>query len=181
MHQTVSNVVVSNGLVKFCAANQTDAAFPSKIPTTTKPASPGVVDFTGNGPSPNGTMAPQSLLILPYAVGSDTNTFLFRLTGWRLLGSATLTPIWIPTILCQFTCTISSTAAGLAGSPVVATEFFAATLAANAMNNLGTVFVSNALATPAHIICDIRGSQMVEATFNMNGSSTSANALYAAL
>jgi hypothetical protein len=180
MHSDTTLVARSNGFQKFCAANATDAAFPARIATTTRPTGGGVYDFAASGISPNGLMVPASILVLPFGTGADNATFLMRLYGWRLISDASLTALWVPTILCQFTCTLS-TAVGVAGAALIATERLADTLTANAMNNLSTVLVSNALDTPAYFQADIKGFPIIEATFNMNSSATAANALWCAL
>ena len=175
MHDVV-NLTRSNGFKKFYATNATDASFPSKIATTTQPANDGVYDFTANGISPNGLLIPSAIVVIPYGVGSDNNTQKIRIIGWRLIGT-----LWVPTPLCQFTCTLSA-AVGVAGATVVATERFADTLTADSMNPSGGVeAVSPTGDLVAHFVVDIKGCPIIEATFDRNSSATSCNALWAAV
>jgi len=102
----------------------TDTSFASKVPTTTEPAGNGVLRLA-SGP---GGSVPCWALLWPIATAGNDDTFDLRVLGWRRIGSggpgATL---WFPSILGQFTCTLS-TAVGVAGAPVVATERFADTI-----------------------------------------------------
>lgn len=158
---------------KFYETNSTDASFPSRIPTTTAPSGNGVLVPPGSGLG-GARNAPSAAMVVPYGVGADNTTFKIRIIGWRLIGT-----LYVPTILCEFTCT-NSTAVGVAGATVVATERFADTLTANAFNPSGGVeAVSVANNTPAHFLVDCKGCQYIEATFDMNASATSANALVA--
>lgn len=178
MHDVV-NVTRANFFRKFRTSNSTDASFPSKIPTTTQPSGTGVWDFTSGKTSPNGILIPSSIIVLPYNIGANNTTFKIRMIGWRSIYSATATTLWVPQILCEFTCTASA-AVGIASAAVLDTERFSDTLTANAFNPSGGVeAVSTANDTPAHFIVDIKGCPIIEATFDMNSSATSANALWA--
>lgn len=176
MHDIVQ-MTRCNQFAKFCSANATDASYPSKIATTTTPTGGGVVDLSCTS-NVYGTMGPSSLLVIPFGTGSDNNTFKMRLYGWRYCLISGSTTLYIPTILCAFTCTLSA-AVGVASATLVATERFADTLTADAMNPASVTLVSNALDTPAHFVVDVKGFTMVEATFDRNSSATACNALYA--
>lgn len=179
MHDVVS-LTRSNAFRKFCSSNSTSASFPSKIPTTTQPTGGGVWDFTGTI-SPDGLLIPSTILVVPYGTGTDNATFKMRLIGWRNLIDATLTTIWVPVVLAQYTCTLSATV-GVASAALIATERMVDTLTADAMNPSGGVEdVSPTNDLVSHFVADIKGFPIIEATFDMNSSATAANALWVGL
>jgi len=164
----------SGPFAKALAANSTDLAFPSRIPTTTTPADAGVLSLVINT---DGGVTHDRMLVIPYGVGNDNLTFSVRIIGWRLIST-----LWVPCILTELACTMSA-AVGITGAAVVATERFAdtITLVTNMGNaNVDVVITSPANDTPAHAVINLKGCQKVEFTFDMTGA-TSANCLRATL
>ncbi len=131
-----------------------------------------------------GLGAPNGLLIIPYGAGSSTNTFVLWSYGWKktvVSGSGITEALWIPFLLAKFTCTLC-TQAGIANTPVNASQLFAGTITLST----GNANVSNEIISPtgnviASIMLDVKGSQYVEFRFDMNSSATSANCLVARL
>lgn len=159
----------SSKLTKIRSSNSTDSQFATKSPTTTKPSGDGVTEFA---PSEGGKV-PNNLLVLPFGAGDDDTTFSVRVLGWSCIGT-----LWVPMILCEYSCTLSA-AVGVANADVTSSDRFADTLSlvANMGNeDIDTTFISPANNTPAHFLVDIKGCQLVELTFDMTGA-TSGNAL----
>ena len=152
-------------------ANSTDAALAARPATTADPAGPGVLKLLAGGA---GGWVPTHAVVVPYGAGADNSTFTLRLIGWRCVGAT-----WLPTPLWAGTCTLSQFA-GLAGGDVLDTERVADAIA----TTLGTDGVtcqpvSPGDNTPAHVLVDLKGCEVVEALFALGGSATAANALLA--
>lgn len=169
--------------VKCRTVNQTTTgAYESKIPTATAPSGTG---STGTNASVQdlmtGTTARSSaVIIVPYGTGADTNTFKMAVLGWRSVGrEVSGTALWIPVILYEATCTLS-TPVGVAAKTIVATERFCDTITVIS----GSVAVADGLVSPgnnfiAHVIVPLAGFQFLELTFDRGGSATDCNALIA--
>lgn len=125
-----------------------------------------------------------ALLLQPYGVGSDTNTFSVDVWGWRpvapCLNDGTGRFTWVPTLLCELACTLTSGATGVAGGAVLDTEYFCDTLTVTYGNaNVSVEIVSNANNLPAHAVVTAKGFQKFELSFFTGSSATSCNALVA--
>lgn len=164
----------SSRFAKARTANATDTSFPSKIPTATEPSGTGVVELIQNklgGPIQN------SVLVVAFGAGSDDTTFSVRVIGWRLFGDDPQTQLWIPAVLAELACTLSS-AVGVAGKVVVNTERFADTITLVTGNDdISIDIVSPTGNVVAHAAVDIKGFQKLEFTFDLTGA-TDANVLY---
>jgi hypothetical protein len=158
-------------------------SFPSRIPTTTVPAtvvpqtvtSQDVYDLAATG------IKPVSARIIPFGTGSATQTFSVRVIGWTdaqpTFGTSSAV-LWVPTILCEYLCTLS-TAVGVAGSAVLDTERFVDTLSLVA--NRGTDGQDTTRLSPtgnllANFVVNLRGSKMIELCYSV-GTNTDCNAL----
>lgn len=172
---------------KARTTNATNATFTAPVPTGTTPpgdstSATAVVAWEAGG---EGGIAPNGLAIMPYAVGSDNNTFAMRVYAWRRLGDDALSYIWTPQLLVGVACTISSSIPGVTGRVVIATEFFADTITLAATE--GNANISCELVSPAdnanagHVMCDIKGCQRFSIHFSTGSSATSMNALWAFL
>jgi hypothetical protein len=148
------------------ATNSTDASFPSLIPTTTQPAASStrcVITWANRS----------SLLVMPYGVGSDNGTLKVRVTGWQKNGS-----LWLPILLADVTGTMS-TIVGISGQVPADTARLCDTL----VLAQGIALITSSAADNASVAAfevGIDGFDLVEITFNRNGSATSVNALYQA-
>lgn len=156
---------------KLLSANSTASSFASVASTTTDPSSnSGFLTLCPPaGPVPN------SIILMPFGAGSDDQTFDMRVIGWLPFGSPY--SYWVPTILWQGTCTLS-TAVGVAGQTTVATDRYADTID----TDIGTDGVtcsrlSNAANQPASVLVDLRGHRLIQIDFDMTGA-TNGNCLY---
>jgi hypothetical protein len=178
---------------KLRTTNSTDASYPTRTPTNTAPSGIGdaaaqttsaVIDLTAaqpkDGPSQN------TVLLVPFGVGSDTNTFKMRVIGWRVAYERAaeenpLTALWVPVILGEFTCTLS-TPTGATGTIISTSNRFCDTITivgTSANDDVSVDIVSPANDTIAHVALTLKGSQKLEVTFDLNSSATSANTLFA--
>lgn len=132
-----------------------------------------------------GQHAQNFIILCPYALGSDNNTFSLRVIGWRAIGeNVEGTMLWIPVPLVELACTISGTQIGVAGKTILNTEMFADTLTiAGTTANAGVSVdvVSPANDTIAHATVDLSGFEKCEICFSTGGSATSCNALVSLL
>jgi hypothetical protein len=179
----LSGELVSQQFRKARTVNQTSNGYVSKVPTGTAPSGTGssatnasVID------APTNSLAkPNRLVILPYAIGSNNNTFSVRVIGWMPTADST-TRIWIPVLLCELACTVSSSIPGVAAKDVLDTELFADTIAVTYGNaNVSVEVVSPAADVVAHAIVNIKSLPKVELSFTTGGSATSCNSLVAIL
>jgi len=162
------------------SVNQTSASFVAKSPTATEPtgdagtATGASVFDVGFG----GTIGQNALVVMPYAIGSDNNTFNVRLYAWASAGKPHDNDLlWIPTLLCELACTCS-TIVGIAAKEVLATERFADTIVLTYGNSTSTEVFSPANNLAGHIVADLKGAVKFELTFETGSSATSCNALW---
>jgi hypothetical protein len=114
-----------------------------------------------------------NLLLMPFGVGSNNNTFKLRVTGWSYTGA-----IYLPTVLFDCTCTLTSSITGVAGQVPVNTAYMCDGIAAG--NGIGTILASPADDTGvASLVVPVGNFQYVEVQFIINASVTSCNAMYA--
>lgn len=142
-------------------------ALPAIAATTTQPSGTGVVQ----APAPSGWV-PRWLRLLPFGTGADNATFTLQVLGWTCIDS-----LWVPTILFEAVCTLS-TFVGIAGQPVTNSERFADTIGAPAKGTAGVdcVVLSPADNTPASVQVDCKGCSIIEVRV---GGTANGNALYA--
>lgn len=174
-------------LRKARSVNQTSNGYVSKVWTTTEPVTDAA---TATGQATlnmrNGNSATQNkLMILPYAIGSDNNTFSMRVIGWRCFGTDPTTLIWGPILLLEVLCTLDSTLVGVTGSLILVTEMFCDTI--TLVGTSGNANISHELLNPAdgvstaHVMVDTKGCDKIECSFTTGASATSCNALIAQL
>ncbi len=167
----------ANGATNSTTAG-TAPANPS--PTVTKPSGAGVIDMGMSG-NIDGAISSNGLIILPYGVGADDNTFVMTAFAWDILkavGSGNR-DIWVAWPLAAFTCTMGALA-GVANTDLPANSLMVDTITLTA--NFGNANVSNEIISPAgdfqaSIVLDTKGAKLVQLIFGMNSSATSANAL----
>lgn len=167
-------------LVPIRTTNSTTAGTSINNPadTLTKPSGAGVVELSAGMI----TYGPPRFFLLPYGVGSDTNTFLMSVFGWDIIpgNGSTTADQWTAYLLASFTCTLSSGVTGVAGGTVPATSFYCNSIA---LGKGGTAGVSQEVTAPTGSVkawcwVDTKGCQLIETLFAMNNSATSANALW---
>jgi hypothetical protein len=159
------------GYSKARATNSTDNPYPSRVATTTRPSGDGVITIEQTG-----RFTRNNVMLVPYGVGADNVTMSARVLAWREASG-----LWVPTIVCEVACTLS-TAVGVAAATVINSERFADTLTLT-FGNAGVdcqVF-SPANNTAGHVVLDAKGATILEVIFTTGGSATSCNALVAYL
>lgn len=161
---------VSSIFTKALATSATDTSFASKIPTGTEPSGDGVHN-RGSGHNE------RYVMVVPYGIGNDDHTFDMRIIGWYRVASDVNSLLWIPVILTQVAVTLS-TAVGVAGKTIIATERFADTISLTTGND----DIDQSITSPtgnviAHFVCDTKGAEKIEFTFD-KGSGTDCNALF---
>jgi hypothetical protein len=160
-----------NEWLELLDTNSTSSSFAATAPTATEPTGDNVITL-----SRLGTMVCQNLMLAFFGAGNDDQTFDARVYGWQQVAG-----LWVPTLLAQLSCTLS-TVVGVAGYPVLNTERFADTysLASGFNANVSVEVVSPANNTIGHVLLDVRGFSKIQVDFDMTGA-TSANALYKGL
>lgn len=153
-------------LRRAATTNLTTTSFSALAATATKPTADGVVDLTAAPPA--------WLKLVPFGAGSDNTTFDARLWGWSLVSS-----LWVPTILVQFSATLSA-AVGVSGGDVTDTDRFADTVG-DPTANFGEAGVtcqpySPQNDTPGSMILDACGCTLFQLQIDLTGA-TSGNAL----
>lgn len=157
---------------KACTVNSTDSSFPARVATITEPTGSGVIELT-RGPTDQSF---NNLLVVPYALGSDNDTFNVLALGWRQVSG-----LWLPVTLAQVACTCC-TLVGVAAQAVLNTEHFVDTITLTYGNaGVSVEVVTNANNLIAHFMVDCKGFEKVELIFDLGTTPTSMNALYAAL
>ncbi|TXH14226.1 MAG: hypothetical protein E6R03_09730 [Hyphomicrobiaceae bacterium] len=156
---------------KARSTNDTTNGFASKVATATQPSGEGVITI-----SQTGRFTRNNVMLIPFGAGSDNNTMSVRAIAWRQIST-----LWVPTIVCEVACTLS-TAVGVSGAAVVDTDRFADTLTLTYGNaGVDCQVFSPANNTPAHVVFDAKGATLLEIIFTTGGSATSCNALVAYL
>lgn len=183
----MENILLATLAERFFKArsvNETSNGYRSLIPTVTEPSGDaGTATGASILDNQRGGGAGQNCIrVLPYAIGSNNNTFSLRVIGWDYVGNnpnpGEVRRLWIPTPLCEVACTISSTQVGIVNSQVLNTEMFADTISLTYGNlNVGIDIVSTAADIVAHFVLDLKGCQKYELIFTTGGSATSCNAL----
>lgn len=130
--------------------------------------------------------------VWPYGLGANNDAFTLRLIGWnRIAKDPSLTEqreIWVPGILGDFAC-IMGNFTGLAGFPVLNTEFFCDTITqtnAQEPTKLGnstlldgfTKRYTPANDTPARMHVHLEACEAIEFQFDNTTNTPSMNALY---
>lgn len=179
---TVVSATSQNQFMRDRSVNAT-GSFPSRVPTTTAPTTIVPQTVTSQDIFDNVTNGQTAInaRIVPFGVGSATQTFSIRVIGWTdavpAAGSAGTT-LWIPTILCEYLCTLC-TAVGVAGSAVLDTENFVDTLslvANRGTDGQDTTKFSTGNNLISNFIVDLKGSKKIEILYSV-GTNTSCNSL----
>lgn len=141
-------------------------------------------------PGGNGKV-PKKIEIWPYGLGANNDAFSFRLIGWRrFLPIASTEPrsLWVPGIVADCACVMGNFT-GLAGFPVLNTEFFCDTITITAAlqpTKLGnstlldgfTKAFSPANDTPARVQVYLEAFEAFELQWDQTTNTPSMNALY---
>lgn len=163
------------------SGNVTTTTITVPTATLTLPSGEGVVQM-GQFGSVQGSLAPSGLQIIPYGAGLATQTFSLAVYGWReVVAGQGNPPLWVPFILVQFSCTLS-TSPGVTGADVNASQLFCDRISLV----VGNGNVSNEIVSPggnviAHCIVTAKGVRFMQILFGTGGSATSCNALISTL
>lgn len=159
-----------NSYSKIRTEDSEDTEYTAGETTDVEPSGEGIIDtIAANGLSYNG------IIVTPFGVGSDTDTFLMRIYGWRRFET-----IWIRSIICEVTCTLASALTGVDGTGIPSTSYFCSTITPVSGNqNVSYEIVSaDDGETIGMVKADMAGSEKIQIVFK-NVQSDSANALYA--
>jgi hypothetical protein len=144
------------------------------------------------GATIGGIIAAKHLLLVPYGVGSNTNTFSMQILGWRktnLTGSQTGQGLWIPVAICTLAVTLGTNVEGLAYSELGSTNLFATSITMTG----GPLGVTSAFTPTSEDFFTIAptgtigaawakvptfGFRYIEVVFTTGGSATSCNCLW---
>lgn len=155
--------------------NATDTSFPSRPTRITRPSNDGV-HACGTYPG---------IVIVPYGTGDNNDVFEMHVLLWRSLGVFPAT-VWLPNrATTAFVCTLS-TFAGPAGGILTTTDLVCDTITtadtAITTQSINASIVSPADNTPAYIVLNTFGAEMIEFIFDATtGDPTGMNCLWAPL
>jgi hypothetical protein len=177
------------------ATNSTNSAFSVSrvLPSITQPLVTGQVasattpqffDISGNKSSGLGDVGQNAFKIIPYGVGSNTNTFSFRAFGWRRHKHVDpqngYVPLWLPEFFGEWLCTLDSSIPGVTGAIVDSTNYFCSTVA---LTNPAAATSGMLLMNPGttgligSVLIDFQGCKIGQLEFSTGSSATNANAL----
>lgn len=161
----------NNPFAKLFSSNVTVNATPITPPaaTLTEPSGDGVI---------HAGSAFNSLALMFYGTrtADDNETFTARISGWRSIKVSGVT-LWIPVPLLALTLT-QGAAAGVANSPIVATEYFADTIAVSATFTSAYEIISPADNTRALVKLDPFGCEKIQVQL-VRGTNAACNGLWA--
>lgn len=168
---------------KARSVDQTSASFETVTPTTNEPTGDAA---TTTGASvielSNGSGESSNLVkIVPYGQGADTNTFSMRVYGYQECGTGA-TKLWVPVLLGQFLCTITTAQQGSGNTIVQAARYFCDVIALTyPTSSIGSIeVVAPAPDTIGHVVLDTKGYSKLRLEFQTGGSATACNALISA-
>jgi hypothetical protein len=141
------------------------------------------------GETPPGIIAAKHLVLVPYGIGSQSNTFGMQVLGWRKTKLGGGTELWIPVALATYSVTLGTNVEGLANGSLNATTLFATAIAMTG----GPLGVTSAFVPTSEDFFTIAptstigaawikiptfGFRFVEVVFTTGGSATSCNCLW---
>ena len=169
---------VVSRLTKGQSTNSTTSAFAvaQSRPTTTEPVASATrtVIKAGGTPYKEGTM----LKVTPYGGDANNDIINVKVQGWNSVPvTGATTTLYVPHQICEVSCTLSNVLPGVAGMPVVATEFFADTLS---LTQGIAILHQSAVADidVAWFECDVSSYEYVEILFSKGAGGDRANCLY---
>lgn len=175
---------------RVLAANANTSSFASKVPTITEPTNDGVLDLLNAG---TGVIVPQYLKLWPIGLSANDDAYSMRVIGWTRIGSGpNAGTLWYPTVLCELACIMGSTT-GVAGSPVLNTEFFCDVITvvtqgviAGTDNALATTFGNIEITSPgndliAYALIPTMGFEKLEFQFDQTTNTPTMNVLVSAI
>ena len=143
---------INDRFAKLFASNQSGSSITAPAPTTTGPSGDGIFDVRA-GNHPFNAIA---LAFFGTRTSADNETFTARITGWRRIST-----LWVPVPLLALSLT-QGTSVGVAGSDVVATEYFADTITASTAFTSAFEIVSPADNTVGLVKVDVFGCELLQ-------------------
>lgn len=167
-------------LRRALAANSTAAAYPTSVPVAVKPSGAGIFDLYDKDLGINhraGNSLQRYVLLIPYGSDAANETFNLQLMGWSRVEDSALAPLWVPQLLGLFAVTLGAgTATALGASNFLADTIVITKGAADGGYNS---LISGANDTPASILVDVRGCEILQFGFDIGDSgAASANCLW---
>lgn len=157
-------------LLRGLATNSAEGSLPTIAPVQAVPTSTVHAIFGG---------ARNNIFLQFYGTGNDNATFSALIVGWSYVpGDSDSLSLWVPKKIALLACTLS-TAVGVAGTSVLATERFVDTITVTT-GYVGTSYYdtsSPADNTPGSFTFDPMGAERIGVYFDMTGA-TDANCLY---
>jgi hypothetical protein len=184
MTSNVTLATQSGPVYKAFAANSTRSgtvvqpADQVSVPasTTTAGAESTVVSFGDQG-----SYAANALQLWPFGTNTAAQNFILAVFGWELIrgDQANILDSWHASLLASFTCTLSTSAVGLANTQVDQTQLYCDTIAVLAGNaNVSCEAVSPTGNVAGSCRVDCVGPRFVDIRTYLNGSAQSANCLF---
>lgn len=156
-------------LAKVKATDAAETSFTAPTFSLTKPSNDGVIDLRRYGE------VPARLFLMPYGQGDADDVFEMWVTGWRKVAVG-----YVPVRLVKLTCTLSAFTGAAGGTLVVADKFCDTVTATGGISNVSYELGSPTDDTPAYVVIETRGCDLIEFTFDMTtGNPTGANCLWA--
>lgn len=159
------------------SVNATATSLTSKTPTATKPSGEGVIDlFNAAYGIATNTYMPDFMQLVPYGTDADNEQFDMRVVGWNRTAISGVSELWIPQLLLQSVVTMGNIAATAIG----ANHFMADTMTI-AEGDSSEKVISSADDTPASVLLNLRGCELIEILFSLTAAlteGTGANCLW---
>jgi hypothetical protein len=161
--------------LKGLAAMSTNAAIVVPAPTTTEPATGTdnkVIDMQSYGSG-------NQVHITPYGTDANDETLDIAVYAWERVESGA-NDLYVPTFLGEWTGTLTTSVPGVAGTPVIATEYFCDTIVEKEVPYSLTEIVSGGTGDEnvSRILVDTIGFRWIDIRGDLNGSSASWNFLW---
>lgn len=156
-------------LTKLLAANSTTASFDASdlISTITRPSGAGVIDLSGSS-----STIPSKLVFFAFGEDAENETFLFRVSGWKKVGS-----LYVAQPLASVTATLGSIQ-GVSGQAITDDDYVADTMAIATGYNADFADVNSPTGDiPASLMIDTLGHNLFQVHFAM-GTATNGNLLW---
>lgn len=159
-------------LRRVLTANTTSSSFTIPIPKATEPSGSGVIDLLSTELGWGlGSMVPSLLQIIPFGVGTDTQTFDMRVYGWSKVASETL---YMPSLLIDISAALGPGVGTAIGTDVLVVD----TITVNdgpADSSEWRSLIDCQEDMPASVAVHTRGFRYLSFDFDMTGA-TNGNA-----
>jgi len=138
-------------------------------------AGEGIIYFASGGAAES-----NALILAPFGVGSNGNTFALNVYGWeRVISPNNELLLWHPVLLVSLTaCTLDSSLPGVANTVIAATNYYCNSMTISVGNSgISVEVVAPGAGFPAHAFLDVKGFSYVGLYFSTGSSATNCNCL----